>query len=149
MSNKIKTTFHWNENTGVARCTIVSPEGQSYTGIAYCHDEDADMKSEKVGCHIAELRARISYLRFMRDGNAIPALKALNQCYYSMNKSKHFDPKNYQSITLFRQIRFAEENLATIKQMLIKTREELHSYMNDKDKLHQSLRRYRKANTEQ
>ena len=47
------------EDTGTTVCTLTDSNGKTYRGVAYCHEADRDMQSEKVGMAIANARAKI------------------------------------------------------------------------------------------
>ena len=95
--------YFWNEEHGIASASIYY-KNYTFTGKAYCHPEDRDMMSKLTGQTIAEMRATIKYLKFVRDCELQPQLKALKQLYYSMNYSKHFDPKSYEAKMLYKQM---------------------------------------------
>lgn len=138
--------FTWDEETGIASCIV---EGNKYiaVGNASCHPDDADMKSEKTGCEIAYRRAVIDGLRTYRDCELKPALAALKQLYYSMNKSKRFNEKSYENIMLQRQIRQKEFDLSTVNDMINNKQESLRTLIREKDEFYKQIRKNRqKAN---
>lgn len=97
---KHEPIFEWDEESGLASCILT--DGQHYyTGIAQCHYDDIDMKSEKTGCEIAFRRAKIHAMQDYRD-SLKTKLSALNQLYYSMKHSTHFDEKSYENKMLQR-----------------------------------------------
>ena len=142
---KHEPIFDWDEETGISSC-IVSDGEKVYTGFAQCHPDDEDMKGQKTGCEIAFRRARINALRGYRDELKIQ-LKALNQLYYSMNKSKKFNKKSYENKMLQRQIRMINFDLATTKEMIATEQENLRTYIKEKDEFYKKTRmRRKKAN---
>lgn len=134
--------FEWDENMGQATCIIEDSQQRVYFGMATCHGDDADMKSRRTGEEIAFRRARMDYLRQMRDDTLLE-LKALNQLYYSMNTSKRFNPKSYENIMLQRQIRAKTFDLDTIKEMLASERESLKKFIDEKDNFYKQVRAHR------
>lgn len=134
--------FEWDENMGQATCIIEDSQQRVYFGMATCHGDDADMKSRRTGEEIAFRRARMDYLRQMRD-DILLELKALNQLYYSMNTSKRFNPKSYENIMLQRQIRAKTFDLDTIKEMLASERESLKKFIDEKDNFYKQVRAHR------
>ena len=48
-----KPIFTWDLETGEALC-VIKDKDKIYYGVAKCHPDDFDMKSEKTGCFIAE-----------------------------------------------------------------------------------------------
>lgn len=146
---KNEPIFTWDEESGVASC-ILSDGEKVYTGFAQCHPDDNDMKGEKTGCEIAFKRARIHALRGYRDELKI-RLSALKQLYYTMNKSKHFNPKSYENRMLQRQIRMINFDLDTAKEILATEEQNLREYLKNKDDFYVKTRirregRIKKAN---
>ena len=142
---KNEPIFNWDEETGVASC-ILSDGEKVYTGFAQCHPDDEDMKGQKTGCEIAFRRAKINALRGYRDELKIQ-LKALNQLFYSINKSKKFNAKSYENKMLQRQIRMINFDLATTKEMIASEEQNLIAYIKSKDVFYvQTRKRRQKAN---
>lgn len=138
---KFPPKYHWNEEAGIAGCTIEDEHGNKFYGGALCHPDDEDMKSKLAGQTIAEMRAMTQALRFKRDNELKPQLRVLKQLYYAMNRSKHFNPKSYENYMLYRQIRRTENDLATIKQELVQLKQSLSRYLSDKEICHAKLRK--------
>lgn len=132
--------FHF-EN-GIAKCVLYNKYG-TFEGEAKCHPDDFDMESEKVGCDIAFSRATIKSLMHARDNVIKPSLNALKQLYYSMNRSKHYNKKSYESKMLWSQIQNWQMDLDTVNSMLKAERELLTNYINTKEALYQSIRKHR------
>ena len=142
---KNEPIFNWDEEAGIASC-ILSDGEKVYTGFAQCHPDDEDMKGQKTGCEIAFRRARINTLRGYRDELKIQ-IKALNQLYYSMNKSTKFNEKSYENRMLQRQIRMINFDLATTKEMIATEEQNLRAYIKSKDVFYtQTRKRRQKAN---
>ena len=135
---KHEPIFNWDEDAGVASC-ILSDGEKVFTGFAQCHPDDKDMSSEKTGCEIAFRRARINALRGYRDELKIK-LKALNQLFYSMNRSYRFNEKSYENKMLQRQIRMIDFDLTTTKEMIATEEQSLRQYLSDKDKFYTKTR---------
>lgn len=141
---KVKPIFHYNKETGCSTCIIETKYGK-FSGIACCHPDDMDMASEKVGCEIAYSRAAIDSLKYKRDNVIKPSLKALKQLYYSMNRSKKFNPKSYEYKMLKRQIECWEFDLAVINDMIDTERTWIRDYINTKEALYQNIRTNRNS----
>lgn len=142
---KNEPIFTWDESTGTASC-ILSDGEKIFTGFANCHPEDNDMCSEKTGCEIALRRAKINALKDYRNEVKV-RLSALNQLYYSMNRSKYFNKKSYENKMLQRQIRLTNFDLDTAKEMIANEQQSLKSYIDEKDKFYNKTRlRRKKAN---
>ena len=141
---KIKPIFHYDKETGCSTCVIETKYGK-FSGTACCHPDDMDMASEKVGCEIAYSRAAIDSLKYERDNVIKPSLKALKQLYYSMNRSKKFNPKSYEYKMLKRQIECWEFDLAVINDMINTERTWIRDYINTKEALYQNIRANRNS----
>lgn len=127
---------------GCASC-ILTDGKKVFCGVAVCHPDDEDMMNEKTGCEIAYRRAKIESFRHYRDSLKLQ-LNALNQLYYSMNRSKHFNPKSYENKMLQRQIQMIKSDLATAKEMIAGEQQALKEYIDNKEEFYQAIRRNRK-----
>lgn len=136
---KQEPIFNWDPEEGVASC-IVKYKNQTFCGVAMCHEEDKDMMNEKAGMEIAYRRATIDYLKYVRDMELKPALKALKQLYYTMKHSTHFNPKSYENSKLQRHIRMYEFDLETINEIIIDERKNLKDYIDKKDEFYKKTR---------
>ena len=135
--------YTWSERYGTATCTLFYKQYE-FTGVANCHPDDQDMMSKLTGQTIAEYRATLQYLRFIRDCELQPQLKALKQLYYSMNHSKYFNPKSYEAKMLYRQINHLTEDLKENKYLIDLTKSELEAYLTTKERDHKQLRDFLK-----
>lgn len=136
---KQEPIFNWDPEEGVASC-IIKYKNQTFCGVAMCHEEDKDMMSEKTGMEIAYRRATIDYLKYVRDMELKPALKALKQLYYTMKHSTHFNPKSYENSKLQRHIRMYEFDLETINELIADERKNLKDYIDKKDEFYKKTR---------
>ena len=136
---KQEPIFNWDPEEGVASC-IIKYKNQTFCGVAMCHEEDKDMMSEKTGMEIAYRRATIDYLKYVRDMELKPALKALKQLYYTMKHSTHFNPKSYENSKLQRHIRMYEFDLETINELIVNERKDLKDYIDKKDEFYKKTR---------
>lgn len=139
---KHEPMFEWNPETGTATC-VLTDGNNIFLGIATCGPDDQDMMSEKTGCQIALFRAKIDFLKHVRDNELKPRLAALKQLYYSMNKSKHFNEKAYETKMLCRQIYLTQSDLDMIKEDIVQTKEELKAYLNGKAEFYKKVRESR------
>ena len=140
----MKQEFEWNDELGLATCTLTNNKGQQFYGVAECHDDDLDFKSEKTGCEIALRRAALSALRHQRDGELIPELNILKHLYNNISQSKKFDPKSYEVKMLKRQIYFKEAELADIRDVIHSQMADLYIYLKSKDIFYKQTRAHRK-----
>lgn len=60
--------YAWDPKTGAASC-IIEYDGLTFCGNAQCHEADLDMCSERVGIYIAELRAKIKFMQYLKRIN--------------------------------------------------------------------------------
>ena len=135
--------FEWNKD-GYAICILKSANSsREFIGEARCHPDDADMMNEKTGNEIAFRRAKIQAIRGYRD-ELKAQLRALNQLYFSMNKSKRFNEKSYENRMLQRQIRMTNFDLATIREDLATEEQNLREYIAKKEDFYQHIRKNRR-----
>lgn len=134
--------FEWNEESGQSVCILDDKKDKLFIGTATCHDDDRDMMSQKTGERISYFRAKIEYLKNVRDNLKIQ-LQALNQLYYSMNTSKKFNAESYENKMLQRQIRIKSSDLETIKEIIAQEQEELRNFIFNKDCAYKAIRRER------
>lgn len=142
-----KPEYIWYKDTGIAHCVIKYKDLEFY-GAAYCHPDDEDVKSSLTGQTIAEHRALIDYLRYVRDFELQPQLKALYQLYYSMKHSKHYNKKSYEAKMLYRQINLLEKDLKSVKEAIADQKTELRNYLNKKESAHETIRLFKKRKAE-
>lgn len=140
--SKTKTRYDWYPECGVAGCTITYKDKQ-FHGVASCHPQDQEFCSKLTGQVIAEYRASIELLKYMRKCEVKPQLKALQTLYTNMRTSKRFNPKSYESISLFRRIHFFEKQLDTINQEIVQINKELEEYIKIKDQDHKTIKAFR------
>lgn len=134
--------FEWNPETKTATCVLSDGEN-IFIGLATCHPDDEDMMNEKTGYHIAQYRAQIDYLKHVRDNVLKPRLAALKQLYFSMNRSKYFNEKSYETRMLQRQIYLTQSDLDLIKTDLANLKQKLTSYINEKEAFYTKVRENR------
>lgn len=147
---KNKVTEYWDEKTGMARCVIryVSSSDIEFfgIGIAECCSEDEPFKSQRTGNMIAEYRAEIDLIQQINKYEIKPAITALKHVYCTMKDSKQYDPFSYEAIRFKKELAHLmdeyEENKNTIKYL----KDELHHYIQLKDKLHSEIKDKAKIN---
>lgn len=136
---KDTTIFDYDEETGSSYC-VIPYDGRTFAGVAYCHPDDVDFKSERVGMSIAEARAQIDILRYIRDCKIKPALKTLRMLYSDISNSKYHNPKSRETKMLQRRIHELEKELATTNNEIADIRKFVKDYIDGKEKLYQRLR---------
>ena len=135
-----KPEFSWDETTGNAVCILVDEKNRTFIGEACCHPNDIDMMSERTGCELAFRRAKLQYLRTIRDAEIKPALAALEHLYASMIHSTHFESNSYEAKTIRKHIHQTKFDLTTIKEMIAYEYQGITDYIKGKDKIYQRLR---------
>ena len=109
-----KEYYYWDDERGHARFEI-EDKNHMFIGHAQCHPDDMIVKNENFGIEIAEIRARLEQLRYIRDNEIKPALKALKHLHATMATSKHYNKKSYEAKMLWRQIKYYESCLESIR----------------------------------
>ena len=137
MDKNIK--YYYDNETGVASCTI-KYKNQWFSGTAVCHSDDKDFMSEHTGCFIAEVRANIKVLKFRRDTEVIPALRAFEHVQANMDTSTKYSPKSYEAKMIHRQIKALKRQVEEFNEAIADEEAYLKKYINDKDKLYQRIR---------
>ena len=139
---KHEPIFQWDPDTGIATCALT--DGYNiFLGMATCAEGDRDMMNEKTGMQIAMYRARIDYLKHVRDNILKPRLAALKQLYFSINQSKYFNPNSYETRMLQRQIYLTDSDLRMIKEDIAEVRQYLNEYLDRKAEFYQKVREHR------
>lgn len=142
--NKYKTKYRYNDGDSVF---IIYYKNQIFKGEAFCHSEDSDMESERVGLTIAEARANIAVMRFIRDFEIKPQLKILQHLYSNMQNSKYYNSKSYESKMLRKQIGVIRKELTAINNDIADEQQFIKDYINGKDTLYKKLRGSRTNNS--
>ena len=145
MKNKRKPYYDWDVETGTATC-ILFDKNNIFMGTATCHPDDIYFMSEKTGMIIAETRAVIKSLQHLKNNILKPELAGLNQFYYSINHSKHFNKKSYEAKMLWRQIKIKEGEIKETENIISQEREFLRDFIKDKDNFYKSVKKNREVN---
>lgn len=136
---KKQPIFYWDEETRTATC-IISDKENVFIGLATAHPDDIDMMNEKTGYQIALWRAEIKYYTHMRDNDIKPRIKSLQKLASEMKYSKHFNSDSYENKMLQKNIRQLEFDLCVIKDLINDTKQELNTYITEKEKFYQRIR---------
>lgn len=138
--------YTWDQENGIATCTIVSDFGKFITS-SHCHPDDMDMCSEKTGCQIALYKMSIKVNKYYRDVLK-HQIAALEHLYNSMRHSKKFNENSYENKMLQNQLRLLKLDLATAKEMIASEEQELREYIDEKEKFYTKIRRNRQRSKE-
>lgn len=111
----MKTEFKHIENITI--CTITNDNGLVFYGEARCAPEDEDKYSDIIGEEIAEKRAEIQSLRFVREviRDEIKNETHLINC---MKQNKNFSSKHNEFRLLARNLRANEAALEEIHDLI-------------------------------
>ena len=77
----------------------------TFTGIAQCHPEDEDMKSERTGYFIAETRANIQKLQWVRDYEILPMYKHYKHFYDCLSHSSKFNKDSFEARAIYKELK--------------------------------------------
>lgn len=138
----MKISYEFNPEERKSKVTLSFGDKQ-FCGEALCHEQDADMMSEKTGLTIAQSRAVINYLCHVRDNEIKPKLQMLEHIYDGFQQSKYFNEKSYESRFIRRQIRFLKNDLTAINKHLAEKRKNLTRMIVEKENFYQKVRRQR------
>lgn len=137
---------YWDEDLGISQYVITDSDRTVHVGAAKCSPKDQDMKSEKTGATIAEMRAKIAYLKYERNNKIKPELKALKKFWNTINKSKYYDANSYPVQMLLRSIQRCENDLIYNKDEVNALKENLHAYIEQKGIFYKKVREMRDIN---
>ena len=109
---KQNITYSYNDS-GYTRCDIVY-KNKTLTGHAYCLDVDKDFQSEKTGCFIAERKAFIKKLKFIKS-ELTTALSILENFERTLQSCKEYNAKNFEAKRLRKEIYLKRKELQEIE----------------------------------
>lgn len=123
---------------------IISTDLGIFHGIARIHEEDRDVESEFIGCHIAESKAYIKYLKEKIKILNIK-IKALKDFEKMIKNLKEYNPHSRENRKLRRMIHELEREKSIWKkaiETIAKTNNEL---CNEKRKILQKVENKKKG----
>lgn len=113
----------------------------TFTGHAKCHEDDYDMKSERTGYSIAEIRANIQKLTWIRDYEILPAYNNFKHFYNCLTNSPKSNKESYEIKRVYKEFKRLEYELRAIRKAIKDEREYVRNYINKKEELYQRLRK--------
>ena len=137
MSQNYTTEYEYGYGTS---CFAIIYKDQIFFGKAECHPDDKDMESERTGLTIAEARAHIKMLKFIKQHEIQPVIDAYRHLLKNIQSSTHHNPKAYESCMLRSQLSHWETKLAEITTNIADEEKYLKEYTDQKDKLYRRLR---------
>jgi hypothetical protein len=135
----MKKTFEWKDECGCAYCTI-KYRGETFIGAATCHKEDMDFMSERTGLFIAETRATIKLLKYIKKYELKPELKSLKYVYNVMTSNKNFNSKSTEARIMRKHIHMKEDEIEALNSYLKNGIEYLQEYIEGKDDFYKKVR---------
>lgn len=134
----MKTTFSYDGHETV--CTIQIRD-RKYVGTTYCHSEDLDMESQKIGEEIASQRAVVKLLKDSKKHYAAQ-VKTLTDFYSSLGKVK----KSYVTYRIEKEIAMLNATIEELKEAIDSIEEQIKDYINGKQTFQNKVRALRKKN---
>lgn len=144
-SKKQDVRFVHVEETGETICYLlayINGQYQMCIGSTYCHEEDKEFSSNLVGEHIAYQRAFIKVCKLVKL-DLLSRQAAMNELYYAINKSKHFNKKSYEAKMIFRKINQYKTTISQLTDLIKNTQDELKEYIDEKTNQHRLLKKIR------
>ena len=138
---RIKKEYQFDED-GFASVTLRVADN-IFMGTAQCASEDMEFCSEKTGLTIAETRAMINYLTWVRDIELGQQLKILEHLENGVNAKEKKDKNGYM---IYRAANRCREEIKFINEEVKKMREELKEYIDNKTDLYDKVRARRSKN---
>ena len=134
-------TFNYNKDTGYAHCEI-KYNNITFTGDAKCLPEDKDFESERTGCFIAEVKANIKKLKYIRK-NLRQELKGLTNFQKRLECCNNYNKDNFESKRLRKEIYMYQEQINSLTQAINDEEAYLSKYIKDKDSFYKKMRSHR------
>ena len=138
----VKYVYSWEEELGLAIVTI-HENGMTFVGTAKCHEQDQDMKSEKVGTFIALNRAQIKHLTYIINKELKPQLKAIETMYNEMTQCKNFNPKSFEARRMRKKMYEIKDDIAELNEFKQFKINETAEYIKVKEDFYQKARKHR------
>jgi hypothetical protein len=138
-----KTDVTFKHEDMLTECCITYSDKITICEYALCHPDEKDFYSPLIGEHIAYTRAYIEYLKYVKDYEVKPELKALQDFYTQIDSSPKFNENSYEMKALRKRIHRLENELATIKGEIAIEKVGLKAYIASKDAYHNKIRERR------
>ena len=140
---RIKKEYQFDED-GFASVTSRVADND-HIGTAQCAPEDMECCSEKTGLAIAETRAMINYLTWVRDIELGQQLKILEHLENGVNAKEKKDKNGYM---IYRAANRCRDEIKFINEEVAAMRKELKEYIENKADLYDKVRARRSKNIE-
>ena len=130
-------TFMYNSD-GLTRCDMYY-DGQYFTGYAKCLPGDMDMMSERTGSTLAEIKANIKRLRYMRN-KVRENMRPLEIFESRLKCCKNYNYKSFEARRLRKEIWLYKEEIEEITNAINDEEAYLKKYIAEKDDLYFRIR---------
>lgn len=134
----MKTTFSYDGCETV--CTIQIKD-RKYVGKTYCHVDDLDMESQKIGEEIASQRAVVKLLKDSKKYYKAQA-KTLKDFYASLGKVK----ESYVTYKLKKELAILDATIDEITDAINSIEIQIKNYIDGKQDFQKKIRDLRKRN---
>lgn len=114
-------------------------KGNRFEGHTKCLPEDEDFWSEKTGCFIAECKATIKKLKFVR-AELVAALTPLVNFKKTLECCKDYNPNSFEAKRLRKEIYLKQKQIDEINAAIQDEQSYLTSYIREKDKFYKKQR---------
>lgn len=135
----MKIISEWDKDSRTTTCIISDKNNNIFVGTATCHPEDKDMCNKLTGQQIAFLRCRIKLLQFYKN-KYINELKGIEKTFQALQCYKIYNQEHFESKFLQKTINQYKQDINDLKKLIINEKTELKNYINEKDKLYQTIR---------
>lgn len=130
-------TFTYNDS-GFTKCELAY-KNKIFTGYAFCLETDKDFQSDRTGCFIAEMKAQLKKMRYMRTETR-KSQKALIDFKKRLECCKDYDENSFESKRLRKEIYIYQKEIDNITAAITDTENYLKDYIEGKEKLYQKIR---------
>ena len=137
MSQNYTTEYEYGYGTS---CFAIIYKDQIFFGKAECHPDDKDMESERTGLTIAEARAYIKMMKFIKKYEIKPKVDILYHLMNNIKSSKYHNSKVYEFRMIRNQYNYWNKKFEEIKTNINDEEKYLKEYIDQKDKLYHKLR---------
>lgn len=137
-----KLTFDHTDNATI--CHFIDNDGRHYSGIAQCHPNDQDFKTNLGGEIIASKRTLDKVYRaelkiLLRE------LRVLNNLLTTFGVGKKYEAEIGSN--MFKQVRrqrnLKQEEVYATRRLIKQNRQDLEDYINEKEHFYQEMRKMR------
>lgn len=142
---KQKLEVNFTQNNELTRCDMYY-DGKSFIGYAKCLPEDNDMISERTGCTLAEIKANIKRLRYIRN-KVREQLKPLTIFKSRLECCKDYNADSFEARRLRKEIWLYEEEIKEITNAINDEEAYLKKYIKEKENLYTRIRAKRANET--